>query len=211
LRRLIIVTVLFAPLLLSACNTGVDSAEVWASDYDQSCASPLDCAVVTEGDYCGCVGCPNAAVSKSAQAQFASDAAAADASCKEEVVCGDLVEERAQQAASCVQPLAVCDQGTCAARLPEAVDGPVVDVVDRACSVDDDCTVVPAIFDEPCACKVAVSRAGADMAERIAMSRNHSDSCACEDGSVESECVEGTCQLTVDECEIAAWSPEQCE
>lgn len=210
--RFVCAALLLTSLILSACDAGVESAEVFAADYDQSCSQPADCVLVTEGDYCGCRVCPNAAISATDLQAFEDDAAAARDSCSQvETACGSLDEERAHQAASCGDLLAVCDSGTCAAKMPEDITGPVVDVVDRACEDDSDCTTVLASFDNECGCKVAVSRDGAEVANWISTTQSGNDSCACDADTIGAECVQGTCELTADECEVTAWRSEQCE
>ncbi len=50
---------------------------IQASSYDQSCKTDTDCVWVAEGDFCrpGAGNCPNAAISKSANAQYQADVA----------------------------------------------------------------------------------------------------------------------------------------
>lgn len=76
-----------------------------AKDYDQSCQANSDCAVVDEGDPCGCPGCGNAAVNKSQEAKFNADFAAAKAMCTGgPMPC---------PAIGCVFREAACTQGKC--------------------------------------------------------------------------------------------------
>jgi hypothetical protein len=114
LRHLLIITALVGPLLSSACDSRVDTAEVWAADFDQSCTSDDDCVLVTEGNYCDCLVCTNAAIADSDQAEFQEAATSARNSCSEvETACGSLDEARSRQALSCAYVIAVCEQGTC--------------------------------------------------------------------------------------------------
>ena len=50
---------------------------IQAANYDQSCMTDTDCVAVAEGDFCspGAGNCPNAAISKSAYAQYQADTA----------------------------------------------------------------------------------------------------------------------------------------
>lgn len=90
-----------ATVCTHACGT------ITASDYDQSCASDADCVAEPEGDFCDtnrCTDCANAVVSVKAQAQYEADLASKIA---KPIIC------------PCPSgPIPVCDNGTCATRLP---------------------------------------------------------------------------------------------
>jgi hypothetical protein len=62
---------------------------VRASDYDQSCTVDTDCVPVSEGNLCDPAAseCPNAAISKSADAQYQAAADKALASCHAQASC----------------------------------------------------------------------------------------------------------------------------
>ena len=49
---------------------------IHANDYNQSCTAPTDCAIVDEGDVCGCGSCGNAAINKSDLAKYEAEVAA---------------------------------------------------------------------------------------------------------------------------------------
>jgi hypothetical protein len=57
--------------------TDANAQLIQASNYDQSCTTDTDCVAVAEGNFCypGAGNCPNAAISKSANAQYQADTA----------------------------------------------------------------------------------------------------------------------------------------
>lgn len=213
MHRSLSFVMLICATLFVACNTGVDT-EVWADDYDRSCEAPSDCVAITEGDLCSCAGDGVSAIAASDLAEFSEDADAARDACGDELeVCGSLTEERAHQEASPLARVALCEAGTCVGKFARDVEGSVEVKMDRTCSSDSDCTTVPAQFDEPCGCKVAVSNAGAEAALSVAESKgiDLGESCTCDSNQVGAKCVTGFCQLTEDTCETTGWYDTQCE
>ena len=57
--------------------TDANAQLIQAANYDQSCMTDTDCVAVADGDFCspGAGNCPNAAISKSAHAQYQADTA----------------------------------------------------------------------------------------------------------------------------------------
>src|SRR5580700_4897236 len=57
--------------------TDASAQIIQASNYDQSCTTDTDCVWVAEGNFCypGATNCPNATISKSANAQYQADVA----------------------------------------------------------------------------------------------------------------------------------------
>lgn len=100
------------------------------ADYDQSCGTDTDCALINSGDACGCKVCPDAAINASALNDYQSDLT--DAMCGAidcpAIGCGD-------------EFLPYCnpDGGSCEARVAEYVS---VEDLDNTCSEDADCAPV---------------------------------------------------------------------
>jgi hypothetical protein len=92
---------------------------IQASNYDQSCAADTDCVAVAEGNFCypGAGNCPNAAISKSANAQYQADTAKTRAaSCPAPGGCVDesgpcCVGGKCQVGGQCASALLTCALG----------------------------------------------------------------------------------------------------
>jgi hypothetical protein len=103
----------------SSSSSGGASHVIRASDYDTHCATAADCAVVSDGDLCGCPGCGTAAINKADVSRFESDAQNLRSQCA-----------APQQAcpASCFYSEATCSAGACGVcHLPGCTDGGVPD------------------------------------------------------------------------------------
>lgn len=66
----VLASVGFVGVVLVAC--GSSAPDIRASDYDQTCTSASDCAVIQEGS--GCCGCGNAAINKKDLTRYQADA-----------------------------------------------------------------------------------------------------------------------------------------
>lgn len=73
------------------------------ASYDRSCATDNDCAVVYAGDVCSDCNCPNAAISRTAEASYAKELASRERAC-----------EPSRVSCFCNFSAAFCNQGTCA-------------------------------------------------------------------------------------------------
>lgn len=75
IARITVVALLFTPVACASTSPSGTSPPppIHANDYDQKCASAADCVAINEGEPCGCLGCGNAAVSKSVQAKYSAD------------------------------------------------------------------------------------------------------------------------------------------
>lgn len=208
----------------SDCPTGHTCVErecrpvIEASGYDQSCQSDSDCTVITEGDFCTCVGCPNAAINVADEPTYQADMQAAVEACADSrTTCGSLEEYRTRrQAASCSTNVALCIQGTCEIFEANSVD----EDVDRSCQSDSDCVAAPIGFCQACDCQTAVSQEGYALAQRIrtklgnkgGCSATSGQTCACTDLGPP-ECIDGTCQSAGggQGCNPVAWDSAICE
>mgnify|MGYP006298673057 FL=1 len=94
-----IATALFA-LLLASCSPVGGETQIAAEDYDQSCTSPDECAIVYDGSVCGC-GQP-AAVNRSVADEFRDDFDRMRTHCREVAYC-----QRSRV------PKVYCTQGRC--------------------------------------------------------------------------------------------------
>ena len=196
------------------CVSGECRPVLEASGYEQSCQTDSDCTVITEGDFCTCVGCPNAAINISDKAAYETDMQAAlDACADSRTSCGSLRESHTRkQALSCGLSEALCIKGTCELFQIDTVE----ESVDRTCQVDSDCVVAPMDFCQPCACQVAVSQEGLAVAERIRekldCGGSTAEECACADPGPP-ECINGTCYTAGggQGCNLTAWDSAICE
>ena len=104
----------------AACSSTSSSSNggphvIRASDYDTHCTVAADCAVVAEGDLCGCIGCGGAAINKADVSKFESDSQSLRSQCT-----------GPQQAcpAACIYSEATCTAGTCGVcHTPGCTDG----------------------------------------------------------------------------------------
>ena len=137
-------------LLFGAGCGPLGSTTIDAADYDQSCSSNTDCAVVNDGDACEVCNCGNAAVNVSAEAAF-------DARYDElRGTCGAM----AAIACDCELVLAYCSsEGSCEARTARYRSA---NEFDRSCEADADCVAVAEGEVCPeCGCADAAINAGA--------------------------------------------------
>lgn len=122
----------------------------WAKDYPQKCDTDYGCTLVTQGEVCGCPGCPNAAIASSAQTQWDAD--------RSKIDCGPPPPQPTPcPAIDCVQMLASCGDGLCYARQPTYIFG---DKYDASCLLDTDCKVIfTGEVCNPCQCGTAAVNA----------------------------------------------------
>ena len=124
------------------------STEIWASDYDQGCTFDSECALVAEGDQCGCTGCANAAISSSAVGDWEEDASNFQCSPG-----GPTCEP------ACAEMLAACANAKCTVRPPLFIEG---SNYDATCIADSDCRIIyTGEVCSACRCGTAAINAGA--------------------------------------------------
>lgn len=98
-----------AVILAASCRK--DAPSISATDYDQSCSAPGDCAGVFEGTV-GCCGvsnqCPNAAIRRSDLPRYMSDVASRVPTCDPPPPCAPPVSSGA-----CPDRVVTCQQSSC--------------------------------------------------------------------------------------------------
>jgi hypothetical protein len=96
-------------LALAACSSSSSSGggptTIKASDYNQTCQASADCVLVDDGDLCGCIACGTAAINRSDEARFQSDADQRKKNCSG--------PPTACPAIACAYVAVVCNAGTC--------------------------------------------------------------------------------------------------
>ena len=97
------ILVFVASLAVTGCGTTLE-----AKDYTKTCSADADCVAVYLGVGCQiCGGCTNDAINVSSKQKYDADAKAVANACPP--------RPGPQPACSpCVQPMAVCNAGTCA-------------------------------------------------------------------------------------------------
>lgn len=81
---------------------GTSTTTVQASEFDQACVESTDCIAVYEGAICDACKCPNAAIAKSAIAEYGTRFQSADCPTTDQAC-----------AADCAEATPSCAQGTC--------------------------------------------------------------------------------------------------
>jgi len=97
-------------LAAAACSSSSTSSGgphvIHASDYDTHCAAATDCAIVADGDLCGCIGCGNTAINKADVSKFDSDTRSLRSQCSgPSQICPG----------ACLYSEVTCTAGTCGA------------------------------------------------------------------------------------------------
>jgi len=111
-RALTCASVALTLCILVACGGGAQNPTINAASYDQSCSKASDCVAVLTGPLV-CCGGDCGVISKTADAQYTSDLAAA----KQSLTCGDF----SCPDTACSNFPAVCTGGKCA--LPKCAQG----------------------------------------------------------------------------------------
>jgi hypothetical protein len=205
---------LLAFALITGCSScgPTDRQQVLAEEYDRTCTDHDDCMLIIEGDYCDCLGCPNAAIARSDRDAYEEDVESAEGACffRERKICGALEPQRTRrQAASCGTLQALCVEGTC-----EAIDADRPRGLPSACTTDDDCVAVPPDYCRPCSCEIALNQEGYQLAlaikERTSCSPDAE--CECVDGGPP-QCINGRCYANTDgdQCGITTWDASTCQ
>jgi len=94
-------------LAFAACSTssGSSSPTIRASAYDQSCTQSTDCVTVSEGEVCGCGGCPNAVINRADEQRYSNDYAQLHQECT--------APPAPCPGYQCANPQVACAAGTC--------------------------------------------------------------------------------------------------
>lgn len=134
----------------SGASGASGNTELSASDYDQACTFDSECALVAEGDQCGCTGCANAAISSSAVGIWEEDAS--------NIQCS-MEPGGPTCTGGCAQMLAACAGGTCTVRPPLFIEA---SNYDDTCATDSDCQLIyTGEVCSACRCGTAAINSGA--------------------------------------------------
>jgi hypothetical protein len=188
LRRLLFMVA--AVGTLEACS---NDKRLDLGDYDDSCVTDSDCALVDPVACPGCPICPEAAINFAEVDRLEAE--------KASVLCGPPRFGSPRSCDGCAPRAARCDEGTCLV-VDESADTDGFSFADysRACNVAEDCMLVSV---DPCTCPdclatvVAASERGRYEEDVANCPGEPDDACNCV-GPYTATCVDGVCGRAVE-------------